>query len=193
MSELREKWDRRYLQGGDTSPQPANVLAENSYLLPRQGDALDLACGRGGNALLLARRGLCVQAWDISSVALDKLQHYARAEGMTVQVEARDVTSKPPLAASFDVIVVSRFLERSLAPLFCAALRPGGLLFYQTFVRDKVSQDGPGNPDFLLAENELLNLFSQLTLRVYREEGSVGEVAAGMRNEAMLVAQRPPA
>ncbi len=36
---------------------------------------------------------------------------------------------------SFDVIVVSHLLDRTLAPALVAALRPGGLLYYQTSVR----------------------------------------------------------
>lgn len=206
-SELREKWDRRYREVAGTLPQPARVLAENIHLLPEQGDALDLACGRGGNALLLARSGLVVQAWDLSPVAIGDLQEMAQTEALVMQAEVRDVILAPPPAASFDVIVVSYFLERSLAPVLCEALRPGGLLFYQTFVRDKVFQNtdsqntdsqnkvspsGPTNQKFLLAENELLELFSTLTLRIYREEGSLGNVTAGLRNEAMLVAQRLP-
>jgi hypothetical protein len=41
-----------------------------------------------------------------------------------------------------------------------------------------------------LGENELLKLFTGLRLRVYREEGSIGDTSAGLRNEAMLVAQQ---
>ncbi|MGD8429109.1 MAG: SAM-dependent methyltransferase, partial [Ectothiorhodospiraceae bacterium] len=57
----RETWEKRY-GGADAAPaQPARVLREFSHLLPEAGVALDLACGRGGNAVYLARRGLDVQ------------------------------------------------------------------------------------------------------------------------------------
>ena len=56
-----------------------------------------------------------------------------------------------------------------------AALKPGGLLFYQTFVKAKVDDSGPDCADFLLDENELLQMFvPPLLLRVYREEGRLG-------------------
>ena len=189
-SDLQNKWDRRYRQSVTDEPVAAQVLQENRHLLPAVGDALDLACGRGGNALLLAKAGLRVQAWDISPVAIEALQARAIAERLALQAEVRNVLVKPPPQTSFDVIVVSHFLERTLTESLCAALRPGGLLFYQTFVRDKVGQQGPGNPDYLLAENELLSMFATLRLRVYREEGCLGDTMQGLRNEALYVGQK---
>ena len=184
---LAAKWDARYR--GSATAAATEVLVENRHLLPAVGEALDLACGLGGNALLLARHGLRTTAWDLSPVAIERLA--AEAEGLPLRAEVRDVLAAPPAAGSFDVIVVSRFLERDLCPLLMAALRPGGLLFYQTFTRDKAVPGGPSTPDFLLAENELLRLFEGLRLRVYREEGCLGDVTRGLRNEALLVAQRP--
>ncbi|MFU8833506.1 MAG: SAM-dependent methyltransferase, partial [Wenzhouxiangella sp.] len=66
----------------------------------------------------------------------------------------------------------------------------GGLLFYETFTREKVDDAGPSNPDFLLAPNELLHLFSPLRLLAYREEGVVGDAGRGLRNVAYLVGRR---
>ena len=189
-SDLQKKWDQRYSGPAVGEPMAVQVLWENRHLLPKAGDALDLACGLGGNALLLAKAGLQVQAWDLSPVAVEALQARVVQQAGTLQASVRDVLENPPPAVSFDVIVVSYFLDRPLAKQLCEALRPGGLLFYQTFVRDKVSQQGPSNPDFLLAENELLSLFSTLRLRVYREEGRLGDTKQGLRNEALLVGQK---
>jgi tellurite methyltransferase len=189
MENMQEKWDKRYASAQGV-PRAAQVLQENAHLLPAAGDALDLACGLGGNALLLAQAGMSVQAWDVSSVAIERLQSCAATDRLPLLAVVRDVIEQPPAAASFDVIVVSYFLQRELASALCAALRPGGLLFYQTFVKDKASQQGPTNPDFLLAENELLRLFVPLRLRVYREEGVLGDVTQGLRNEAFLVGQK---
>ena len=184
------KWDVRYRQAGPESPAPARVLSENRHLLPVQGQALDLACGLGANALLLAEHGLETAAWDISSVAIARLKTMAEHRGAMLQAQVRDVVARPPPADSFHVIVVTRFLEKALAPALRAALRPGGLLFYQTFTRIRVDQQGPRNPAFLLADNELLQLFQSLKVRVYREEGRLGDCRLGFRNEAMLVAQK---
>lgn len=186
----RRCWDRRY-SDSMTGQQPALVLSAHLHLLPATGTALDLACGLGANALLLARRGLATWAWDISAMAIARLEQAARQSGLAIGTEVRDVTLNPPEPARFDVIVVSRFLERSLAPALQAALRPGGLLFYQTFTKIRTAEaTGPRNPDFLLDDNELLRLFAPLRVRFYREEGLLGDTTQGVRNEALLIAQK---
>lgn len=187
---MQKKWDQRHRAVTTTVPDAALVLKQNLHLLPVSGDALDLACGRGGNALLLAQAGLTVQAWDLSPVAVEALQLQAEVNGVAIQATVRDVLELPPFPESFDVIVVSHFLQRSLMPTICEALRPCGLLFYQTFSQDKVSLQGPNNPDFLLAENELLRLCAPLRLRVYREEGTLGDTTHGLRNEVLYVGQK---
>lgn len=184
---LRQKWDRRHA-GAIGMPEPARVLAENRHLLPARGRALDLACGLGANALLLAGRGLVTDAWDLSPVAIARLR--AAARELPLAAEVRDVVAEPPAPDRFDVIVVSWFLNRALAPALVVALRPGGLLFYQTFTETKVEAIGPENPDFLLREGELLSLFRPLRARVYREEGRLGDIHEGFRNAALLVAER---
>ncbi len=188
-ADLRERWNKRHGEAEDLG-QPARVLSDNLHLLPAAGNALDLACGRGPNALLLAQTGLDVSAWDISDVGIKRLRAAAQEYGLSIDAQVRDVLVEPPPVESFDVIVVSHFLERSLAPVLAMALRPGGLLFYQTFSRNAVSQEGPADPRFRLDDNELLQLFPTLRVRVYREEGRLGDINQGWRDLAMLVAQK---
>ncbi|MDH3603276.1 MAG: class I SAM-dependent methyltransferase [Candidatus Tectomicrobia bacterium] len=185
----RQKWNARFRDRVST-PAAARVLLDNQHLLPASGRALDLACGLGGNALLLAEHGLETHAWDISDVAVARLQERARQQGLSLHAEARDVTRCPPTPERFEVIVVSRFLERELAPVLIEALTLNGLLFYQTFTRNAVDAYGPPIPAYRLAEQELLSLFCPLQLLVYREEGRVGDIARGWRNEAMFVGQK---
>lgn len=189
---VQAKWDRVYAEAGGGEPAPAAVLAENAHLLPPCGEALDLACGLGGNALFLARRGFAVTAWDISPLAVARLSERAGALGLPVSAQARDVEAEPFPAAAFDVLVASRFLSRPLAPAILASLRPGGLLFYQTYCLDRPGPQGPRNPDYLLRENELLAMFKDLRLLVYREEGAVGDLSLGFRQEACYVGLRRP-
>lgn len=188
MSPDLQKWDTRYREA--SAPPPARVLLENIHLLPRSGRALDLACGLGSNALLLAERGLETYGWDSSSVAVEELRRRARERGVCVHAEVRDVVAWPPERARFDVIVVTHFLDRSLTPHLINALNADGLLFYQTFTRARVSDTGPSNPAYRLAENELLSMFSALQLLVYREEGRTGDLGSGFRDEAMMVARK---
>lgn len=187
---LQIKWNQRH---SDPTHQPraAEVLYQNSHLLPVAGSALDLACGLGGNALLMAKAGLEVTAWDLSRVAIERLQGFAEAQGMSnLRAEVRDLSKQPLPTDSFDVIVVGYFLDRGLIPALIASLKPGGLIFYQTFTRIAVSGLGPANPDYRLGDNELLRLFEPLALRCYREENRLGNLSTGLRDVAMLVAEK---
>lgn len=183
------KWDQRY-SNSTTPGAPSYVLREFSYLLPKTGIALDLACGLGADALLLAQHGLTVSAWDSSAVAIEKLRQFAHDRHLALDARCRDVATDAPAAAQFDVIVVSHFLERALCPAIAAALKPGGLLFYQTFCAARVDAGhGPNNPDFLLQKNELLQLFDSLDIIAYQELGQLGDTAQGLRDRALLIAQ----
>jgi len=185
----RAKWNERY-RGAAGERQASRVLRENLHLLPDNGRALDLACGLGGNAILLAQQGLQVDAWDIADVPVAALQEVALEQQLAIQAEVRDVEANPPGPETFDVIVVSYFLGRDIIPALKQALKPGGLIYYQTFTRQRVSDRGPQRAEFRLAEQELLQLFSGLQVLFYREEGCVGDVQQGFRDEAMLVGRK---
>jgi len=186
---IREKWNARYRDAtGDR--QAARILRENLQLLPEDGCALDLACGLGGNAMLLAQQGLQVDAWDIADVPVAALQAVALERQLPIQAEVRDVVASPPVPETYDVIIVSYFLDRGIIPALIKALKPGGLIFYQTFTRHRVTGRGPQRAEFRLAEQELLHLFSGLQILFYREEGCVGDMQKGLRDEAMLVGRK---
>lgn len=189
MDDSRKKWDAIYRQRAAFPGAPSRVLVENSHLLPGGGDALEIACGLAGNAVLLAERGFVTRAWDISAVAIDRLSAYARERGLPLTGEARDATACPPPPAAYDIVVIAHFLDRGLIPHLIRTLRRDGVLFYQTFTRTRVTDAGPGSEEYRLADNELLRLFSPLRILVYREEGRVGDLGRGLRDEAMIVAQ----
>ena len=190
MSTLRERWDARYRNAVVGSALPCQTLTENAQLLPRAGTALDLACGLGANALFLARRGLTVRAWDIAPTAIAALGAVARDECLPLRAEEIGVETVQWEPEQFDVIVVARFLMRSLAPALCESLRPRGLLFYQTFTVARPHGIGPSNPAYLLEDNELLALFSPLRLRYYREDAGCGDATNGAQGEACFIGQK---
>jgi len=188
MSDIK-KWNERY-QNNSVFPPPCQVLHQHMHLLPQSGKALDLACGLGANALLLAKYGLETEAWDYADTALQQLQMQAQKQQLNIKTVIRDVIISPPDANSFDVIVVCHFLERELFPKLIAALKPNGLLFYQTFTQIKVNDNGPKNVAYRLAKNELLQLAQDLTLISYYEVNQLGDINKGLRNEAWLIGQK---
>ncbi len=189
-----KKWNEIYAAesqaDSELEPKAANVLQDHAYLLPSSGVALDLACGLGGNAMFLTNCGLNAHAWDISAIAIEKVQAHCQRKNISITTEVRDIEQYPPVSNSFDVICVSYYLERTLTQDIITALKPKGLLFYQTFINDKASDVGPSNPQYRLKQNELLALFSSLHVLVYQEHGTVGDVKKGLRNVASLVAQK---
>jgi tellurite methyltransferase len=185
------KWNHFYnSRSRQECSQTVQVLTENEFLLPITGTALDLACGLGANAIFLAELGLAVTAWDISVVAVDKLMTYAVQQGLNINACQQKIVADSFTECSFDVIVVSRFLDRTLSDAIIGALKPDGLLFYQTFTREKTSRTPPNNPDYLLTENELLALFSPLRVIFYKENALIGDQLRGLRNEAQFIGQK---
>jgi tellurite methyltransferase len=193
----RERWNERY--GRDTfeafPTPPAAWLVEHEALLRelagkrRTARAIDVACGDGRNARYLAELGFAVEAVDVSDVAVAALRSAAHARGLDVDVRALDLEHDAPTPDAFDVVVCTNYLQRDLFAGLQAALRPGGLLVYETFSRAHVEELGkPMNPAFVLGHNELLVAFSGLRVRHYRE--GVVDRGGSPRGVASLVAQR---
>ena len=87
-------------------------------------------------------------------------------------------------------LVVSYFLDRDIIPALVRALKPGGLIYYQTFTRQRVSDRGPQCDAYRLDDQELLHLFAGLQVLFYREEGYAGDVQQGCRDEAMYIGRK---
>ena len=186
---VKEKWNQIYRANNSEKPA-TSVMVEHVFLLPDSGVALDIACGLGANACFLAKQGLATTAWDISEVAIAKLQQIALSKALPVTPEVHEITQNSFSENSFDVIIISQFLDRSLSDGIISALKPGGLLFYQTFNRDKIDSYGPNNPEFLLANNELLTMFAPLKLIFYQENGKIGNLSEGLRNETQFIGEK---
>ena len=186
MSANASEWDVRHREAGQKPPaEPASILLEWLPMLPK-GPALDLACGRGRHTLLLAARKHAVTAVDWSIAALEILEERARAEKLSIasalavnEIGAYESGIHPVLAdlqdvqladAAFAVIVCVQYLQRSLFAQVERALRPGGVLLFETFTRAQLNYSGgPRNPDHLLEPGELRGAFPHLRLLFYRE------------------------
>lgn len=180
-------------------PLPARFLVEHEQVLPK-GAVLDLAAGRGRNALYLASRGHAVEAVDRDQEALEALAAAARQRNLPHLTVRRldlesDAMSPPDLGRErYDGVVVFFYLHRPLFPALLQSLKPGGVLIYETFLIDNhLRRQHPRRKEFCLAHNELLRLTAGLRVLHYDE----GERDQGHGSEpaftARLVARREPA
>jgi len=150
--------------------QPSAWVARFAPLIP-PGEALDLACGSGRHARLLAARGLQVTALDRDAQALAA----ASGQGIaTVQYDLEAPGSAWPFPpARFKGIVVTNYLHRPLFGELVASLAPDGILIYETFAQGNEVFGKPSNPNFLLAPGELLDVAARGALRVLAYEDGV--------------------
>jgi hypothetical protein len=93
---------------------------------------------------------------------------------------------------AYDAIVVCFYLHRPLFPWLVEALKPQGVLLYETFTIDNyVRYRHPRRWEFCLAQNELLRLTSSLRVLSYDEGEHDGGPGIGSVFTAQLVAQNP--
>lgn len=176
---------------------PARFLIEQLHRLPR-GTVLDVAAGDGRHALYLASRGYRVDAVDRDAAALEQLEAAARSRGYdTIATRIVDLELPPPHEPDlgkerYDVILVFFYLYRPLFPLLRAALKPGGVLVYETFTIDNhLRHQHPKRREFCLAPNELLGLASGLRIVHYDEGGRPDNRNATVIHTARLIACKP--
>jgi SAM-dependent methyltransferase len=124
--EDRERWDARHAAAEDVVPLPPDAVRGHEDWVPTAGRALDVACGRGAVALWLARRGLVVDAVDVSPVGL--AAGASRAAELPVRWIRHDLDAGLPDTGPYDVVVVQRFRAPGLYPALAGVLAPGGLL-----------------------------------------------------------------
>jgi len=132
---------------------PSDWIARFAPLVRRGGRVLDLACGSGRHARLLARLGYQVAAVDRDVGALEPLARLAGIEAKCADLEAGPW---PYPGTVFAGIVVANYLHRPLLPVLLDSLEPDGLLIYETYALGNERYGRPSNPQFLLHPGELL-------------------------------------
>lgn len=137
----------------------------------RNGLALDVACGSGRDAVFLALRGFNVEAIDVLPDALSRAQDLARRSGVSIRTGVQDLDRDPTLPkGQCHLVVVFRFLQRSLFSALRDAIRPGGYMIYETFheLNAKTGRK-PQNPAHLLSNGELARAFEGFDMLILRE------------------------
>jgi len=148
--------------------------------------ALDVAMGRGRHALALARAGFRTFGVDLRLDAVRDAMRSASAAGVPLLGWCADLTRTPLPAGRFDVVVVTRYLQRDLFPALRETVVPGGVVLYETFTAaPREHGRGPTSPNHLLEPGELIRLFDGFEVLAYVEElqsDAVARIAARRRS-----------
>lgn len=150
-------WDAEYKEAGHLalSMNPSEDLEKFTRWLGREyGDAylnitssiLDLGSGNGRNLVWLAETfGIRGVGYDISSEAVKQAQKYAGEHNLKLTYEARSIAGALTVPDESQTIVLdmmtSHFLSEAertaLMHEVFRVLKPGGFLFYKTFLLDE--------------------------------------------------------
>ena len=169
---------------------PSPFIVEWIGRIAREGGgdarALDVAMGRGRHALLLARAGFRTFGVDVKLDAVREAVADGAREGVRVQGWCADLTQHPLPRGLFDLVIVSRYLQRDLFPDLRAAVAPGGAVIYETFTtHQRALGRPPASADHLLEPGELRRRFDGFDVMFYEEvlaPDAVARLAARSRS-----------
>ena len=167
----RARWDEKHAAEHATQ-KPSSFLKEifetDSWPLPK-GRALDIATGKGRNAIFLAEHGFQVVGIDISPVALEMARRTSQEKSLAIDWQEADLERIELPKGDYDLVLNFNYLQRSLVPQIKKTLKPGGWVIFETYLIDQSKIGHPISPDYLLLHNELLDFFRDLRVLYYRE------------------------
>ncbi len=177
--------------------QPAPFLQATADMIPK-GKILDVAAGEGRHTLYMASQGYDAVGLDRDENALATLTRTATDHRLsnlsTWNVDLEKNPEAPPSLGNqeYDGVLVFFYLFRPLFPSILQALKPGGILIYETFLIDNhVRFQHPRRKEFCLEHNELLHLTKPLRVLHYQEGPRPCPPHQEPALTARLVAQKP--
>lgn len=197
FSDTPEGWDARYGEAQIWSGEPNGALVAEVADLP-PGQALDVGCGEGADAVWLARRGWHVTALDVSRVALDRAAAHAREAGVDIAwVHAGLVEAALP-TASFDLVSAQypalRHTELDAERALLGAVAPGGTLLLVTHADmdpEEMKSRGFDPADYVGIEDVRARLGEGWTVEVdERRERSISGGSGAHHHQDMVLRAR---
>lgn len=183
-------WNERYClrqspaEDFGTEPTPL-LVATAANLVP--GEALDLACGAGRNALWLAENGWEVTAVDGAPAAIEILRTCALERGLKINAVVADLEKgefeiEP---SRWNLIAMCYYLQRNLFEPAKRGVAPGGILISIVHLAELGEEDSP----YRLRPGQLEQYFAGWQI-LHRREGTAND-SAHRRAVAEIVARRP--
>jgi tellurite methyltransferase len=164
----RDKWNQRYAEGSYHKNNPVTLVEEWLPGLP-VGRALDVACGAGRNAILLAQAGYQVDAIDISREGLNLARQNAENLGLSINWIEQDLDQDYRFDTDYDLIIVMWYVNLGLISRLCDCLVPGGYLICQEHLVTDREVIGPTSLNYRVAAGELREAVSGVDVLLYEE------------------------
>lgn len=125
----------------------------------KQLQVLDFASGEGRHCINLANSNRIMTAVDKDNKKLEQYKNFDNIHTINFDLETDE---EWPLKKNYyDVILVVNYLYRPKIKCLTHLLKEGGYLFYETFAIGNEKYGTPKNPNFLLRDRELINIFSE--------------------------------
>ncbi|MBT8434067.1 MAG: methyltransferase domain-containing protein [Gammaproteobacteria bacterium] len=164
----RDKWNQRYAEDSYRKTNPVTLVSDWLEKIP-PGRALDVACGAGRNAILLAQSGFAVDAIDISLEGLKRARQTAVEQGLNINWIEHDLDEPYPFEPIYDLIIVMWYVDLGLITRLCQCLAPGGYLLCQEHLVTEQEAIGPTDTNFRVAPGTLSKAVSGLDVLLYEE------------------------
>ena len=194
-----ERFDKKEFIFGK---EPNEYLVEQAsrYLKPNSS-VLCIADGEGRNCVWLAKQGMHVTGFDVSDVALDKANQFAKENQVNIQYSLCDTDGFDWQANSYDAVmgIFIQFADPEMrARIFKQVhqtLKSDGLFILQGYTPKQLEYKtgGPSLIEHLYTEEmirELSQDFEILDLQCYEKELSEGARHTGMSALLGMVAKK---
>lgn len=182
--------------------EPNEYLVQQTKIFIKPGSqVLCIADGEGRNGVWLAKQGMSVTGFDVSSVALAKAKQFAKDNRVEVSYSLSDSDSFDWQSERYDAVVAIfiQFADPQMrARIFqqiLQTLKPGGIFILQGYTPKQLEYKtgGPSLIDHLYTEEMIRVLakdFEILDLCCYEKELSEGARHSGMSALLGLTAKK---
>ncbi len=195
------------------------IRQKKEYALSPGAEVLDVGCGNGRNLVYLANNfGVSGTGYDISKAAI--AQAIVASKGLSLSYSARSIAGALTIPDNSQFLVLdmmtSHFLTKEerlgLREEIYRTLKPGGLLFMKTFLKDedlhtrRLLVEFPGKEDgsyihpvmgvaeYVYSEEELINFLSERFIihKIYRSHKHAFRGQARKRRTITIYAEKDP-
>lgn len=200
--QAKEVWDERFRRQDFLFGEEPNKYLVSQVTKLAPGRALLIADGEGRNSVWLAKQGFEVDAFDISSEAVEKARAFATRSGVQVNFRCCGYGEFDwPLSYYHSVVGIffqfaSPAMRAELFERISKSLKPGGALLIQGYTPKQLiyNTGGPGKSEHLYEEATIKEGFpgyDWLDFHVYEDELSEGPGHSGRSALLGAVGRKP--